>query len=53
MLRGDDSPGKGGETKMAEDEENTQKEDLGCCGGAFFMDMMRKIPEAKKSRVRL
>ena len=34
---------------MAADEENTQKEDMGCCGGAFFMDMMRKIPEAKKS----
>lgn len=34
---------------MAEDEKNTQKEDMGCCGGAFFMDMMRKIPEAEKS----
>jgi hypothetical protein len=41
--------GKGGKTKMAEDEKNTQKEDRGCCGGAFFMDMMRKIPEANKS----
>ena len=34
---------------MAEDEKNTQKEDRGCCGGAFFMDMMRKMPEGKKS----
>ena len=34
---------------MAEDEKNTQKEDMGCCGGAFFMDMMRKMQEGKKS----
>jgi hypothetical protein len=34
---------------MAENENGTQKEDTSCCGGAFFMDMMRKMPEAKKS----
>jgi hypothetical protein len=34
---------------MAEDKKNTQKEDKSCCGGAFFMDMMGKMPEAEKS----
>jgi hypothetical protein len=46
---GDDSPGKGGRTKMAENEKNIQKEDRSCCGGAFFTAMKRKMPEGKKS----
>ncbi len=34
---------------MVENEKATQKEDMGCCGEAFCMDMMRKMTEAKKS----
>jgi hypothetical protein len=46
---GVDSPGKGGKTIMAENEKGAHKEDMSCCRGAFFMDMMGKMSEAKKS----